>query len=219
MQFFATPTLAVAFPYMQELAELEYFDDLPSHEQRAVLSLYEDCVRRQLAFNGDGRTFLSKNPSFCGKLEAVVQKFPDAKIIYPRRDPMETIPSLLAMLGEVWKLTNFDEREVERASQAIIDGCIKDYYYASKILNTLPEDKFTIVEFEAFTANPADTVREIYQHFGWPITEEYNEWLMQESPAPDRSISKRRRTLEDFGFDSASVKAKMALASVQHQQR
>ncbi len=216
IQYFSTPGLAVAFPYMEQLKELEYFDDLPQEDQDAVLSLYRDCVKRQLAFHdeqGEGRTFLSKNPAFVGKLRAILEAFPDARIIYPRRDPLESLPSILVMLREAWKLTNFDEQEVGRASQAVIDGCIKDYFYATEVLETLPADRFAVVEFEEFTANPAQAVRRIYQHFGWPLDEGYDRWLTQESPKPDSSIATRRRRLEDFGFDEAEIAAKLALAA------
>jgi hypothetical protein len=213
--FFATPSLAVAFPYMQELRDLEYFDDLPRHERSAVLSLYRDCVKRQLAFHGGGHTFLSKNPSFVGKLRSLLEEFPDARIIYPRRDPLQTIPSLLAMLREAWKLTGFDELEMKRASEAIVDGCVKDYFYATQVLRQLPSERFVIVEFEEFTSDPAHGVRQIYEHFGWSASEEYAQWLQRESPKPDLSIPSRRRRLEDFGIDQASVEAQIAKASSQ----
>jgi len=213
--FFATPSLAVTFPYMQELRDLEYFDDLPRHEQNAVLSLYRECVKRQLAFHGEGHTFLSKNPSFVGKLQALLEEFPDARIIYPRRDPLQTIPSLLAMLREVWKLTDFDELEMKRASEAIVDGCVKDHFYATQVLRQLPAERFAIVEFEEFTSDPAHGIRQIYEHFGWSLSEEYDQWLTRESPKPDLSIPSRRRRLEDFGIDQTSVEAKIASASSQ----
>jgi hypothetical protein len=210
LPFFATPTLAVAFPYLQELTELEDFDGLPQDEKRAVLSLYRECVKRQLAFQGENRTFLSKNPTFVGKLRAVLDEFPDARIIYPKRDPMEAIPSLLAMLREAWKLMNFDEQEMIRASQAVVDGCIKDYRYAPEVLSTLPADRFIVVKFEEFTSDPANAIRGIYEHFGWPVSDEYDHWLTQESPKPDPSRASRRRRLEDLGIDQASVEAKIA---------
>jgi hypothetical protein len=216
IQYFATPGLAVAFPYMQELNELEYFDDLPSEHQDAVLSLYRECVTRQLAFHDErreGLTFLSKNPAFVGKLRALLEQFPDARFIYPRRDPLESLPSILAMLREAWKLTNFDEREMELASQAVIDGCIKDYFYATEVLEELPADRFAVVEFEAFTADPARTVRGIYRHFGWTLDEDYGRWLTEAAPKPDSSIPTRRRRLEDFGFDEDVIAARIASAA------
>ena len=205
IQFFASPTLAVAFPYMDELKELEYFDDLPETERRAVLSLYRQCVAAQLAFHGSDRTFLSKNPSFVGKLRSILEEFPDARIIYPVRDPEASIPSLLKMMQMIWRGMGFDADEIERASRAVADGCVKDYRYAMEVLGELDPARYATVAFEEFVADPAAAVRDLYDHFGWQRSAAYDAWLDREAPEPDPTKKLGRSSLEDFGLDPETL--------------
>jgi len=67
------------------------------------MNFYKECVRRQLYMNGGERIHLSKNPTFCGRVESLLEVFPDARFVVLYRNPQETIPSLLKLMKFSWK--------------------------------------------------------------------------------------------------------------------
>src|SRR5262249_47291359 len=80
----------VRFPYLEDL-DFYYVDEWPERRRRRLMNFYRECVRRQSYLNG-GRTHLSKNPTYCGRIEALIEAFPDARIVVTMRNPHETIP-------------------------------------------------------------------------------------------------------------------------------
>ncbi|MBK6279883.1 MAG: hypothetical protein IPF57_18040 [Gammaproteobacteria bacterium] len=52
--------------------------------QRRRMMNFAECVRRQLYMNGGDRIHLSKNPTFCGRVETLLEVFPDASVVLYR---------------------------------------------------------------------------------------------------------------------------------------
>ena len=69
------------FPFMGEL-DFYHVDQWPERKRRRAMGFYKECVRRQIALNGGG-THLSKNPTFCGRVETLIETFPDARLLCP----------------------------------------------------------------------------------------------------------------------------------------
>ncbi len=103
------------------------------------MTFYAECVRRQVALNG-GRTHLSKNPTFCGRVESLIETFPDAKFIVPMRNPYETIPSLLKMLQTTWQLQGRDERLILESIRILADQSFDSYCHPLDVLARHPRD-------------------------------------------------------------------------------
>lgn len=77
-----------------------------------MMNFYRSCVRRQLYINGENKIHLSKNPTYCGRVGALIEAFPDARFVVLYRNPYETIPSLLKLLSISWK-----QQEISRLSE------------------------------------------------------------------------------------------------------
>ena len=82
------------------MGELDFYyvDERSPRARRRLMRFYKECVRRQLYLNGPAGSHLSKNPTFSGRVESLIETFPDARIVVLMRDPRETIPSLLKLL-------------------------------------------------------------------------------------------------------------------------
>ncbi len=87
----------VLLPYMG-LLDFYYIDERPPARRRRLMNFYKECVKRQLYLNGAGKIHLSKNPVFSGRIESLIETFPDARIVVLVRNPCETIPSLLKLM-------------------------------------------------------------------------------------------------------------------------
>ena len=65
-------------PYMGDL-DFYYMNDWPARKRRRYNDFYRECVKRQLYLNGADKVHLSKNPTFSGKIESLIETFPDAR--------------------------------------------------------------------------------------------------------------------------------------------
>ena len=80
-----------------------YFDtQTPPEDRQQIMSFYKACVQRHLYVHGTSRRFLSKNPAFSPKLDALNEFFPDSKAVCNVRNPYQAIPSLLSFLSFSW---------------------------------------------------------------------------------------------------------------------
>ncbi|MDG2304491.1 MAG: sulfotransferase [Candidatus Binatia bacterium] len=62
-----------------------------------------ELVRRQIYLNESNKIHLAKNPYWTGRIESLIETFPDTKFIVNMRDPRATIPSLLKLNRVAWK--------------------------------------------------------------------------------------------------------------------
>ena len=67
-------------PWMHAL-DFYSVDRWPARKRRRLMRFYAACVRRQLCLEGGDRVHLSKNPIFSGRVEALIETFPDARIV------------------------------------------------------------------------------------------------------------------------------------------
>ncbi|MBX9641471.1 MAG: sulfotransferase [Mycobacteriaceae bacterium] len=210
--FFLTWSLSsgfwiVMFPYMGEL-DFYHVDRWPARKRRRLMAFYRECVRRQLALNGGG-THLSKNPTFCGRVEALIETFPDARFIVPMRNPYETIPSLLKMLQTEWRLRGRDERLIEQSLQVLADQSIHSYTHPLDVLAAHPEVRSCVVDYRELVAAPATTMRRIYDGLGLQLGPE----AVAEFEAAGRRHgheTAHRYSLGEFGLDPAVIKTRLA---------
>jgi hypothetical protein len=206
---FASATLAVLFPYLDQLTELTNFDGRPARLRRRIMHVYRECVARQLHLHGGGRTLVSKNPSFVSKLRSLAEEFPDAKFVYLIRNPFETIPSLLKLLRTIWEGLGLDSRHIESSTQQIAEGCMRDYSYAMEVLAELPADRVVIVEYTELVADAKATVERVYQHLGLSVSPAFEERLAAERSRQKRHQSSNVYSLEEFGVSEADLVAKL----------
>jgi hypothetical protein len=116
----------VLLPYMG-LLDFYYVDGRPAHKRRRLLGFYKECVKRQLYLNGSEKIHLSKNPTFSGRVESLVETFPDARIVVLMRNPYETIPSLLKLMKRSWQMRKWDESQMNRSLRALAEQSYHTY--------------------------------------------------------------------------------------------
>jgi hypothetical protein len=66
------------------------------------MSFCENCVKRQAYFKKGRRHLVSKSPGLCAKIDSLFEHFPDCRIIYLVRTPLEVVPSTHSTIGSVW---------------------------------------------------------------------------------------------------------------------
>ncbi len=156
--------------------------------------------------NGPGQWVL-KSPDHVFALEAVRAVYPDARVIFLHRNPLDVLASN-ARLTEVLRAPfarQANRREIGRQESArwrkgttlMMDAAATDGF-AEPILH---------LRYYDLAADPAATVRRIYQHFG--VAPSPSVLDAASSGSPGRYAAKSYQ-LEEFGLDPAAEAAAFA---------
>jgi len=197
-------------PYLGDL-DFFHIDQRPPAARRRLMGFYRDCVRRQLHLNGRDRIHLSKNPSWCGRIEAILEVFPDARFVVLYRNPYETIPSLLKLLTVSWKHQgNVDADKIRESVRAMTALSYDTYLYPLTALARHPHTPQAVVDYRELVAEPLRTVERIYADLGLKMTEAFRESLRKEQERARRHETEHRYSLAEFGLDNAEIRQKLA---------
>ncbi len=194
------------FPFMGEL-DFYYVDQWPERKRRRAMNFYKECVRRQIAANGGG-THLSKNPTFCGRVETLIETFPDARIVVPMRNPYETIPSLLKMLQTEWGLRGRDQRLITKSLRVLADQSIDSYQRPLDVLAKHPEVRSSVVDYRELIGQPVATMRRIYRELDLEVSPQAAD-AFASAAARGGHESAHRYSLEEFGLDAHEIHARL----------
>ncbi len=195
------------FPFMGEL-DFYFVDQWPERKRRQAMSFYKECVRRQIALNGGG-THLSKNPTFCGRVEALIEAFPDARFVVPMRNPYDTIPSLLKMLQTEWDLRGRDKRLIAKSLHVLADQSIDSYLHPLEVLAKYPDVRRSVVDYRELIQQPESTMRRIYQELELDLGPDAAQ-AFELAAARGGHESAHRYSLAEFGLDPHEIHSRLA---------
>jgi len=198
----------VRLPYLGDL-DFYHVDGLPERERRRLMDFYRECVRRQLLLNGAHKTHLSKNPIFAGRVESLLETFPDARIVVPFRHPYETIPSLLELMRLAWRLRRWSDSEMHRSLRVLAEQSFHTYRYPLEVLGRHPETPQAIVDYAELVAEPKKVVGRVYAELGLEMTAGYERRLAAEQETARRHETTHRYSLEQFGLEAGEIQARL----------
>ncbi len=196
-------------PYMGDL-DFYYVDRWPARKRRRLMRFYRDCVRRQLYLNGGDSIHLSKNPLFAGRVEALLEAFPDARIVVPVRNPYETIPSLLKLLQGGWKRLGWDRERVDRCLRILADQSLHTYQHPLRVLASHPETPHAVVDYRDIVADPAAVVEKLYGDLGFSMSPTYRDLLRSQGGRESGHRSGHTYSLEEFGLEADEIHRRLA---------
>ncbi|MDJ0788819.1 MAG: sulfotransferase [Myxococcota bacterium] len=195
-------------PYMGEL-DFYAVDEWPEAKRRRLMRFYADCVKRQLLLNGTDKTHLSKNPIFAGRVAALIETFPDARIVVPLRDPRETIPSLLKLVRGGWKRLGWDEQRQQRGLAALAAQSFHTYRHPLEVLERHPETPRALVDYRELVADPAGSIEAIYSALGLSLSERHRASLARRGGEERGHRTRHRYSLEEFGLSADAIRQEL----------
>jgi hypothetical protein len=194
------------------LGELDFYrvDERPARRRRRLLRFYADCVRRQLYLNGPEKIHLSKNPIFAGRVEALIEAFPDARIVVPMRNPYETIPSLLKLMKVSWGLLHWEEARMERSLRVLAEQSFHTYRHPLAVLARHPGTRHAVIDYRELVAEPRRSLERAYEQLGFAVTPAFREVLIGEGRRAKGHATGHRYSLEEFGLRADAIRAELA---------
>ena len=150
-----------------------------------------------------GSRWVLKAPGHLFGLDALLERYPDARIIQTHRDPLRVMASI-ASLATVLRQAFSDSAD---SKQIAADWCGRWSNALDRSLETrshLPAERFFDVAYADLVAAPLATVERLYEFLGWPLSSEARESMDSFlSENPRNKYGAHRYTLADFGLDRA----------------
>ncbi len=197
-------------PYMGEL-DFFHIDRRPAASRRRLMRFYRESVRRQLYLNGPECIHLSKNPTYCGRVESLLEAFPDARFVVLYRNPYETIPSLLKLLHVGWKLQgNIGTDRIRESTRVMTELSYETYLYPLEVLDRHPETPRAVVDYRELVSAPRATIEKAYADLGLSIDEKYRQTLQAEQDRARRHETEHRYSLAEFGLEDQEIRRRLA---------
>lgn len=155
------------FPFMDEFPDYVHFDEALSPEHRhRIMSFYRSMLQRHMYATGK-KYFVAKNPAFSPKIETLVEFFPDARIIYLTRNPLDMLPSTISWINYARRQAT-DPKETWLYIDEIVDMTQHWYRHPLKYLDSHPSPRHLILNYDDLIQRPEHVLRLFYEQFGYP---------------------------------------------------
>jgi omega-hydroxy-beta-dihydromenaquinone-9 sulfotransferase len=155
------------FPFMDEFPNYQHFDEAlsPAHKRR-IMTFYKSMVQRHMYATGK-KYYVAKNPAFSAKIETLVEFFPEARIIYLARNPLDMLPSTVSWINYARRQFT-DPKEKWLYLDEIKDMTQYWYRHPLQYLDSHPSPRHLILNYDDLIQRPEAVLRSFYEQFGYP---------------------------------------------------
>jgi hypothetical protein len=155
------------FPFMDEFPNYQHFDEaLPPERKRRIMSFYRSMLQRHMYATGK-KYFVAKNPAFSPKIATLLEFFPDARIIYLARNPLDMLPSTVSWINYARRVFT-EPKEKYLYLDEIVDFTQHWYRYPLQYLDAHPSPRHLILNYDDLIQRPEQVIRSFYEQFGYP---------------------------------------------------
>lgn len=147
------------------------FNEITPEELNIFKEIFLKLIKISL-WNTKGIQFLSKNPPHTGRLEALVEMFPDAKFIYLKRNPYTVFESTRSFFTNTIQPLRLQDITNEQIEENLIEVYRRLFYKFEETKKLIPEGNLIEVKFEDFEKDAYAITEEIYRSLHIPGFEE-----------------------------------------------
>jgi hypothetical protein len=192
-----------------------YFDleAEPAATKEALWRYLEGCWRRNMYMKGRNRVIV-KSPMHTLRVRTLLERYPDCKLIYIARDPIQTLASGMSLITGVLEQAyglpiekakpESRERYLENLYQS---GCklyrvFDDMYKAGEI----PEKNLMIVSYPRLLTDLGSVMTELIEFLEIEPVPAFFEKLRQQTEKQRTYKSSHKYSLEKFGLDADRIR-------------
>jgi hypothetical protein len=188
-------------------------DGVTPREEQRFFDYYDACWRRNLTLKRAGRV-LAKTSMLTMRLDAVLRRYPDCKLVYVIRDPVEVIPSGMSLLAsvlengyDVWNRTEEKDqrRWLENLYQASCD--MLRYFYDAYSAGKIPEHNLCIVRYEDLINDLEPTMKRILEFIEIKPTVAFVDEVREQAARQRSYTSRHGHSPSQFGLTPDRIRA------------
>lgn len=149
-----------------------------------------------------------KSPIHLATLDALLEEYPDARIIFTHRDPAKIVPSVASLFYTIGGIAT-DALSPEKAGRDHLEWWAKAMNHAMEVRKANPDKakQFVDIQFEEVVEDPVAALQRAYEKLGLEWTEEA-ETRMRAFLAsnPRGKHGTHTYSLEDFGLRLGEIR-------------
>jgi hypothetical protein len=200
-----SPALVLLSPWAYKLDYLNVLDKSDEKVKRKIKEFYISSLKRIVYASKPSTTLLMKNVFSTGRLNFILECFPNAKIIYPVRHPYKAIPSVISMFTGPWKVHSKDVADNSEESRAFGQIAINYYAYIYEQKAIINPKNLMIVSYTDVVSKPIETARNIYKYFDFEMSEKFDEALSHYHLESKKYKSKHTYSMAQYGVTKETI--------------
>ena len=173
-------------------------------------------VLKLLQWRNPRKRWVLKDPMHLDRMPDLLKVYPDAKFVWPHRDPTHALASLVSIIGTIqWSRSDHPFNNV--SLEYMTDPNISASRFGTVInqieTGVIPSNQIYNVLYQDLVADVVGTVEEMYRHFGIEMTEEGRKAMQQymiDNPRDSRPVHRL-----NLGTPDVVARARQALHSYQ----
>ncbi|KDF02002.1 hypothetical protein Y900_024510 [Mycolicibacterium aromaticivorans JS19b1 = JCM 16368] len=186
--------------------------DVTDRERERFFRYYEACWRRNLAYKRRNR-ILAKTSMLAFRLPEVLQRYPDCKLVYIIRDPVEVIPSGMSLLAgvlengyDVWNRTRKEDqgRWIENLYQA--SCAMLGTFHEAQTAGLIPERNLCVVRYTDLLTNLEPTIARILDFIEIEPTAQFRDEVRLQAQRQRTYKSSHEHSPDQFGLDPERIR-------------
>ncbi len=135
---------------------------------------YHRRVLKLLQWQNPRRTWVLKDPCHFDRMTTVLKVYPDACFVWPHRDPVRALASLVSIVGTIqWMRSDhpFKGGSLEYMTDPDLSASRFNYVIDQITAGVIPEKQIFNVFFKDLVADPLGTIAAMYDHFGMTLSD------------------------------------------------
>ena len=153
----------------------------------------------------------------CGWVNAIIETFPDARVVVMVRDPIACIPSTLRLVEITWKGKKWRKDQYAGAQAALTQISFDSFKLPAQVLSERPGTPQYFVDYRELVGSPKQTVESIYSALKIDMSEEYSNYLSGQEEKEKKHSSHYRYNIEDYAVTPAQIEAELGSFYQQYQ--
>lgn len=187
-------------------------EGVTDRERERFFAYHEECWRRNLAYK-HAKRILAKTSMLTFRLDEVLKRYPDAKLVYIIRDPVEVIPSGMSLVSGVlengydaWNhTTEVDQRRwVENVYQASCE--MLRSFHEAYTSGRIPEKNLCVVRYTDLLHNLEPTMKRILDFIEIEPSAEFVEEIRAQAEKQRSYKSRHQHSPEKFDLDPERIR-------------
>jgi hypothetical protein len=173
----------------------------------AAYRFHRRFLQHQQAQHGRRRWVL-KSPDHVFALDALLAVYPDARVVFVHRDPSRILPSV-ANLTELLRAPFARRTDARQIGRQVLadweDGAARMIGAARKWPSTAPPPLH--VRYQEIVAEPVETVRRLYRHFGMTLEPAARARILRRASArPNGGYGRNVYDSAEYGLDPRELR-------------
>lgn len=208
---FLTVAVCLLCPYMEHFKYLTVIDAFDEATKGRLKKYYKSSIQRLVYATNKHKILLNKNVISTGRLNFILEVFPDAQMVYLLRNPKETIPSFVSMFSVTWPFLSPGLKHNLQAYKTLGKVAIDFYKHFHNQKEKIDKANLLTLTYNELVRSPVETVKIIYNYYQLPITEIFLQKIETDIKNSSYKVGKHQYRLEDYGFTEAEIETELKI--------